>query len=447
MADRDYVINGPVGLTLLRMAGPMVIGMFVVMMYSVVDTFFIGRLGAIPLAAIGFTFPVVFIVTGTTMGMGIGMASVVSRAVGEGDHQRVAETTTRGLIFVLGLVLVFVVCGLLLHDRIFRLLGADDDLLPIIRQYMFPWLLGVPFLVIPMIGNSALRATGDTFTPSLIMIVAGGFNVVLDPFLIFGWWIFPRLELQGAALATVASYLITFVAATWILIRRDRLLVWERPRWKPWLQTWGRLLYIGLPAVMTNLMIPLSNGLLTRFMAAHGPQAVAAFGVASRIESLVMIGAFAMVTIMVPFCGQNFGANRPERVQAGLRFGLKYCMTISLTVWIVLALFSRAIARAFTEDPLIIEILQPFLRWVPLSYGALGFMLLVTASFNGAGLPKHAMWLFGSRLLVFTVPLAWWGSHAAGPTGIFIAILIGNLGAGIFAFRLARYHPRLIHLK
>lgn len=442
MVDRAYVIDGPVGPTLLRMAGPMVLGMFALMMFNVVDTFFIGRLGAIPLAAIGFTFPVVFVVTGTTMGMGIGMASVVSRAVGEGDHQRVAETTTRGLIFVLGLVLVFVLCGLLLHDRIFRLLGAEEELLPLIRQYMFPWLLGVPFLVIPMIGNSALRATGDTFTPSLIMIIAGGFNVVLDPLLIFGWWIFPRLELQGAALATVGSYLITFGAAIWILARRDRLIIWERPRWRPWLQTWGRLLYIGLPAVMTNLLIPLTNGLLTRFMAAHGPQAVAAFGVGTRIESLVMIGAYAMVTIMVPFSGQNFGANRPARVQAGLRFGLKYCLAISLVVWVLLATQSRTLAGWFTKDPLIIDILQPFLQWVPLSYGALGFMLLVTASFNGAGLPKHAMLLFGTRLVVFTVPLAWWGSRIAGPPGIFIAILIGNLGAGLLAYRLARHHPR-----
>lgn len=436
--NRTHVTEGPVGSTLIRLALPMVGGILTMMLFNVVDTFFIAQLGAVPLAAIGFTFPVVFIVTGTTMGMGIGMAAVVSRAVGEGDHQRVAEITTRGLMLVILLVLFFVASGLLLHDRIFALLGADEALIALIHQYMFPWFLGVAFLVIPMIGNSAIRATGDSFTPSLIMIIAGGVNVILDPLLIFGIGPFPRLELQGAALATVFSYMITFVAACWILVRREKMIIFAIPPLAALLHTWGRLLHIGGPAVLTNMCIPLTTGILTRIMAGYGPQAVAAFGVGARIESLVMVGAFAMSTVMVPFAGQNFGAGRADRVQEGLRFGLRYCMTISLILWVPLAWGGRAIASWFSADPVIIEIIRPFLLLVPLSYGAFGYMLLVTSSFNAAGMPRHSMALFGSRLVVFTVPLALLGSHVAGIPGVFAAMFIANLGSGLLAHAMRR---------
>ncbi len=432
--NKEQVTEAAVGPTLLRMALPMVAGIFTMMLFNVVDTFFIGQLGPRELAAIGFTFPFVFVITGTTMGMGIGMASVVSRAVGGDDHKRVAETTTRGLIFVMLLVIGFVLAGLSLHDSLFRLLGAEEELLPLIRQYMVPWLLGVPFLVMPMIGNSAIRATGDSLTPSLIISTAALVNMALDPLLIFGIGPFPRLEMTGAALATVFSYMLVFIAAAYILIRRERMILFEWPAWKALKETWGQLLFIGLPAVATNMLIPLTNGILTRMMAGYGPHAVAAFGVCTRVESLVMVGAFAMTTIMVPFAGQNFGAGKPERVQAALRFGLRYCLTISLTLWVLLALNAPRIAGWFTDDPDIIAIIVPFLRWVPLSYGGFGYMLLVTATFNGAGHPGRAMLLFGSRLFGFTVPLALIGSWLAGIPGIFAALIIGNVGAGSFGY-------------
>ena len=431
--DRAQVTEGPVGPTLLRLAAPMVVGILTMMTFNVVDTFFIGQLGPVPLAAIGFTFPVVFVITGATMGMGIGMASVVSRAVGGGNHEQVAITTTHGLMFVVPLVLVFAGVGLIFHDPIFRLLGADEELLGLIRDYMFVWFCGVPLIVMPMIGNSALRATGDSFTPSLIMMVAAVMNLILDPLLIFGMGPFPRLELKGAAWATLISYAMTFMASAWVLHRRERLLVFKRPVWRDVFSTWGRLLYIGLPATCTNMLIPLANGSLTRIMAGFGPHAVAAFGVCSRIESLVMVGAFAMVTIMVPYTGQNFGAGKPERVVAGLRFGLRYCFTISLIVWIGLAVGGHWIAGWFSSDEEIVAIIRPFLLWVPISYGAFGYNLLVTATFNGSGKPGKAMLIFGSRLFGLIVPLTWLATRWMGIPGMFVAMIAGNLLAGLFA--------------
>jgi putative MATE family efflux protein len=438
--NRDQIIAGPVGPGLLRMAIPMVWGIMTMMLFGVVDTFFIARLGAEPLAAIGFTFPVVFIVTGTTMGMGIGMSAAVSRAIGENNSQKIAEYTTYGLLLIVILVATFIVAALSLHDPIFRLLGAEEHLIPLIYQYMFPWFCGVVFLVVPMIGNSALRATGDSFTPSLIMVIAGAVNVALDPLLIFGIGPFPRLELQGAALATVISYLVTFIAAFYILIYREKMITFHRPVFRDVAHAWKTILYVGLPAVGTNLLAPLATGILTRIMASYGTTAVAAFGVGARIESLAMVGSYAMATVMAPFAGQNIGAGRADRVRAGLQFGFRYSMTLSFVLWLLLATFSRTIAGWFTDNLEIIEIIRPFLLLVPLSYGGFGFMLQTAAAFNGAHRPKYSVILFFSRLLIFTVPLALVGSHVAGIPGVFAAMFLGNVFSGGLAWLLARRH-------
>jgi len=425
------------------MTSHLVWGLLTMMSFNAVDIYFIGQLGATPLAAIGFTFPVVFIITGSAMGIGVGLSSVVSRAVGEGDRHRVAELATRGLMLAFVIVTVFAGLGLLMHDRLFAALGATPDLIALIRRYMVPWFLGVGLLVLPMVGNSALRASGDTFTPTLVMMLAAGLNVILDPLLIFGLGPFPRLELQGAAVATELSYTVTFVAAGWMLARRG-LLLFEIPAWRALTATWKQILYIGLPAVGTNLLMPLANGIMTRVMAGHGPLAVAAFGVASRIESLAMVGSFALSTAMAAFAGQNIGARRYDRIAEAMRFNLRYNLLLGAAVWAVLFSFAHPIASLFTTDESIIRLVMPYLALVPLSYGAFGFMLQAASTFNAAGKPKYSVVLFTTRLFALTVPVAILASRVFGPTGVYIAMFAGNAATGALAFGLihrALRHP------
>lgn len=431
---RKNLTEGPVGPVLFRLATPMMWAILSTMLFNVVDTFFIGQLGPIPLAAIGFTFPVIFIITGSAMGIGIGLSSVVSRAVGEGDHHRVAELTTRGLMLAFMVVLVMVGVGVTLHDRLFTLLGAQPEIIILIRQYMIPWFAGIVFLVIPLVGNSAIRATGDSLTPSLVLMLAGGLNAVLDPLFIFGIGPFPRWEIQGAAIATVISYSVTFVAAFYVLIKREKMILFEWPGWSQLFSTWRKILYIGLPAVGTNLLLPLSSGIITRILSSFGPLAVAAYGVGTRIESLAMVGSYALSTAMAAFAGQNIGAGRFDRLREAVRYCLKFSISTSLIVWVILALFSKSIAGLFTDDQKIVMIIQPFLLLVPLSYGCLGFMLQCASCFNAAGRPKYSVIFFTSRLFVFTIPLALLGSRIAGINGVFTAIFIGNLAGGLLAF-------------
>ena len=437
------LLEGPVGPTILKMAWPMLLGILAIVLFNVVDTFWVGQLGARELAAMSYTFPVVMVVMSLSMGVGIGTTAVVARAIGHGDRDQVRRLTTDALVLATSVVLVVAGIGLLTIDELFSLLGAEPETLVLIEQYMTPWYWGVGFLVIPMVGNSAIRATGDTKTPSIVMLVAGVFNAILDPFLIFGWGPAPKLGLAGAALATVGSYVGAFVAAMWILIKRERLLTFVKPKLAEVLDSWKRILHIGLPAAGTNLLSPLSAGILTRLVSSYGPTAVAAYGVGTRLEGFAMVGIGALSTAMTPIVAQNLGAGHHGRIREAIRYGSKAALTWGAASMIVLAIASGPIASVFSDDPEVVRLASAYLLLVPLSYGALGLAQIVGTSFNALDEPMYAAGLVAIRLLLLTVPLAWIGVLFGDLYGLFGGIAAANLVIGALAYATIRWrvHP------
>lgn len=437
-AAHGALTEGPVGRTLLNKAAPMLLGIASILLFNIVDTFFVGQLGAWELAAMSFTFPVTFVVLSIAMGMGIGATAVISAAIGHGDEAKVRRLTTDAIILANVIVVLVVVLGLLLQTPTFRLLGADVEMTALILEYMTPWWIGVGFLVIPMVGNSAIRATGDMKTPAYIMMTAGGLNLLLDPLLIFGLGPLPRLELQGAAIATVLSWMTTFVAASWVLIRRERMIDFRWPTTEVLFDSWSSILKVGLPAAGTNLLVPLGFALLTRIVAEHGTEAVAAWGVANRLEGLSMVGIAALSTAMTPFVGQNMGAGRCDRLREAVRFSIKASFSWGLGVALVLSALARPIAGAFNSEPSVIGLVVLFLYTVPISYTFFGVVQLMGSFFNGSQRPMKAALLTVLRLFVFGVPLAFLGAQIDGMRGMFLGISLGNLligGAAIYMVR------------
>jgi len=426
--------EGPVGPNLIGLAIPMIFGLISILLINLVDTFYISMIGVKELVAISFTFPVTFTLMSFSFGIGIGAASVISRAIGEGDHHRVQRLTTDSLLLVALIILVVAGLSYLNLDAIFRLMGATDESLPLIEEYMIPWLMGVVFVVIPIVGNSAIRATGDTKTPSIIMVIAAVVNAVLDPILIFGYGPFPEMGIEGAAIATVISYISIMIVGLWMLGKRDRMLTTNWPGIAGILSSWKALLYIGIPAMLTQLLFPVSNAVLTRIAADLGDATVAAFGVGSRIESLAMIGSMALSSVIIPFIGQNYGAKNFDRIKTASRFVLRFALIWGVTAWAFLALFSGGIAWAFSDDPEIQDLIQQFFWIVPFGFGFHGISQLVSASCNALHRPFHSTTINIMRLFLFLIPLVYLGSQIWGTTGFFIGIALGNLATGTIAW-------------
>ena len=430
---------GPAGPLLLRMSLSMLIGFVAGAAYNVADTYFVSRLGTAELAAMGYTFPIVMTVFGLVMGIGVGTSSVLARLIGQADETGTRLLTLHALLLGLVITVAFVVAGWLTFPRILAMLGADAETLPLALGYLRIWLAGMVFLVIPLIGNNAIRATGDTLTPSLIMLADMGLNVVLDPIFIFGLGPIPAMGIHGAALATVLSRALALVASMIVLYKAKHLLVLERVAWRTLLVSWGRILYVGLPAATTNLLMPIAGGILTRMISAYGVTHVAAFSAGIRIEHCVVIPILALGASLIPFIGQNWGAQSYGRVRTGLRIAYGTCLTWGAVCAISLAFFAETLAPLFSRDPAVIRMLVLYLNIVPAAMAFRGISHSICSGLNAMGHSLHSTAATALRLFALQVPLALLGSHLAGFVGLLAGVVAGEvLAAGVILTWLRR---------
>ena len=219
MNEKDLTTS-PILKTLFEMAFPMSWGILSVIGFNIVDTYFIGQLGKVQLAAIGLTFPVIMFFFSLALGIGVAISSVVSRYIGEKNESKIKEITTDALIFSFILVAICSVFGFKYIDPLFTLLGATKETLLYVREYMQIWYAGMVFLTVPMAGNGAIRAKGQMKVASAIMITSAIFNIILDPILIFGIGPIPALGVQGAALASVCARAMTFLASFYFSLKK-----------------------------------------------------------------------------------------------------------------------------------------------------------------------------------------------------------------------------------
>lgn len=427
--------EGSIRESLIRMTMPMIIGMLMLFTFSIVDTLFISFLGTESLSAISFTFPVTFTIMSLAIGLGIGASAVVAKCLGNAELDRAKEAATVINYISFGLAVITVgICWFFMED-LFRLMGASEELMVPIREYMEVWFLGSVLVVCIMTGNSVLRATGDTKTPSILMASAGLINAVLDPLLIFGYGPFPELGIQGAAWATVIAWAVGFFYLMYLLAYKLEMINRSMPSRGVMLSSGRDMLRIGIPAAGANMLTPVAAGIMTAIAASYGDTAVAGFGVGARLEPIATLIVLAMSSSLPPLVSQNYGANKVERIEEAYTMSLRFLMVWQLVVYAVLALGAGFIARVFSDDPEVIETIKLFLWIMPLGYGFQGVIILTNSSLNALHKPLSALYLSLGRFFVFYVPLAYLGSQVFGLTGFFIGAVAGNLLMAIISWR------------
>ena len=432
-AHKGNLTEGPIKNHLLRLTIPMIWGIFAVISFQLVDTFYISMLGSEPLAAVTFTFPVTFTFFSIIMGFSIAMSSVVSRQIGEGNHDKVRRITTHGLIltFIVGLVMAGL--GLLFMQPLFRMMGATDVMMPMIMDYMMIWFIGSILINLPMVGNSAIRAGGDTLVPAMIMTVAVIVNVILDPIMIFGLFGFPRMELQGAALATVIANGAAMFAGLYVLYFKKKMICRDGLHLNHFKDSLKRLGFIALPVALTGVIQPVTNAVIIALLATYSHEAVAAYGVATRLEAFAFSIIMAIAAGMSPIIGQNFGAKNYQRVNNTLNLAFKFAVTWSLFVGAIFIFFAEPIAKLFAESdsPELIAVIVIYFHVVALTYAPGNLVQGWGSAFNAMGMPKRSLVMIVVRLLILQIPLAVIGHNAFGINGIFAAIAITNMVTGL----------------
>lgn len=443
MKPRQHdLTRGAIFPLLMKLTWPMIMGIMGMVMFNLADTYFIGKVGVDELAAMGFTFPVVMVINALALGVGIGTSSLISRSIVSQDRQVLARYATEAILLGLLIVSVMVAVGQLTIEPLFRSMGASEDILPLIEDYMRVWYWGMLVVVIPMVGNNTIRATGDTFTPGMFMTISAILNIIADPFLILGYGPFPMLSIKGAAIATVIGRGTGMVLTLYVLIHREKLLTIYLPRFREVVRTWRKILYIAGPAAASILITPLSIGIVTRIVSKFGEEAVAAFGVVSRMEMFSLILVNALGSVMIIFAGQNWGKGKTGRLVRGFNVGVLVALAWGMLLFIVAQFWAEPIAAVFSSDEEVVRITAQYLLIVSFSYGFQGILMVGVNVFNGINKPMPSAGLTALRMFGLYVPLAWLASVYWDLTGVFWSAFLANMVVGILTYIALRRYLR-----
>ena len=438
MSQDAALVSGSIPRHLVRQTLPMILGIACIMSVGLLDAFLVGRLGADPLAAMSFVFPVAVTLSSLGVGVMVGVNSVVSRALGGDDRSRAAARGVQGI--ALAALVGLVIAGLLLAFQrpLFGALQASANLLPLIGDYIVPYALGLPMLLVAMGANGVLRGQGEAVKSSSILIVVALVNGVLDPFLIFGIGPFPALGVAGAGWAAAIANLVAMVVGLQLSSSCELRLhpgAALRHDIGKGVRELGR---VGLPAAVSNAINPVGITLVTALLARHGQDAVAGFGAAGRLQSVAVVPMLALSSSIGPIVGQNWGAGKRFRAVQALRLSSRFCAVYGLGIALALCLFRDAIAGLFTADAGVADALARYLLIASWGFAGYGLLVVANGAMNAVDEAGLAFRISVARVLLLMLPLAWIATSTAGPGFVYGAELAANLVGGAAAFWFAR---------
>jgi len=401
------LVTAPVPELVRRLAIPASVGFFFNTMYNVVDTFWAGRLSTDALAALSLSFPVFFVLIAMGSGFSTGATALVGNALGRGDRREAAATAAQGLVLGLLLTVFVVTVGYLSVASLFRLLGAEGDYLAICLQYMHVILAGGGFVLTFYMLNGILNAQGDTRTFRDYLIGATVANIVLDPWFMFGGLGLPAMGVRGIALATVLCQgggLVFLGRRAW-----HTGLIWrsEGARWRPDGAVLRAIAAQGIPSSLNMMSVALGIFIITWFLSHFGQQAVAAYGVATRIEQIALLPTIGLNMATLSLVAQAAGAGRFGRVRTIVRTALRYGGIVMVFGSALVYFGSRPLMGLFTKDPAVVAVGAPYLRIAAFIEYAYVLLFVNTSALQGLKKPAFALWIGLYRQIVAPFAVFW----------------------------------------
>lgn len=431
--NKRDLTKGPIWKALTAMSAPMSLGIFSVIAVGLSDAYFLGKVSGAALAAVGFIYPVITAITSLSIGMSAGANASLSQEVGAGadddDTQRLGLHAI-GLGILLSVALAVVI--LVSFPFLFSALGASGQVADEIGSYMPLWALSFPFLVTMMIANSIFRAHGDGATSAGIMILAAFFGIALNPVFIFGWGPFPEMSTAGAALSTFIGRVVAMVAALWIAWRRGLLGVCGSVL-SGALGSFRKILRGGIPASFSNAINPAGMALVTAAVATVGDDAVAGFGAAGRVQSILLVPLMALSAGIGPVVGQNWGATETMRAQSATAWAFGFSCVYGLLIGLILWLFATPIAGLIASGDSDLAYAAQYLRIVGLTMFGYGIVVIANAAMNARDKALWSMSLSLGRVFLIYLPLAWLGVTMFGYIGVVVAAALANVIGAVAA--------------
>ena len=418
---RDLTI-GKEGKLIFQFAAPMLLGNVFQQLFSVIDSIIVGNfVGKEALAAVGASFPVIFVMVSMIIGIVMGTTIVISQYFGAGDYVKVRRAIDTMYIYSSVAGGISTIAGLIFAEPLLRLLGLPEEIMPQATQYLRIYLSGI-IIFFGYNGTSAvLRGLGDSKTPLYFLIIATITNIILDLLFVAVF----RMGVAGAAYATLLANGIAFaLAIIWLnkthkLIRIGiRGLHFDR-------EIFRQSIRIGLPTGIQQTLVAMGALALMGIVNTFGTNVIAGFSVASRLDALATVPAMSFSQALSTFVGQNIGANKMERIRAGLLSTVKMSGIVTIVTTIFIVFFGHFIMSLFTKDAEVIRLGDQYLTIVSIFYIFFTLMFIYNAVMRGAGDTLIPMFFSLLSLWIIRIPMAYFLSGKIGASGIWWAIPAG----------------------
>ena len=451
MRYRERIISGSIIRTTLWLAWPIILGNIINISYNLVDTFWLGKLGKASLAAPTVSWPLIMLFYSIGMGFSFAGITLVSQYVGAGEYRLASRSAGHLLGFMLFLSLILSGTGFSLSPIILRLMGVPQDVLPLAINYISVIFAGIPIAFLGFGFNAILSGIGDTRTPTILGAVSSGINVILDPLFIFGWYGFPELGVVGAAVATVISRAVLSVIGLVLLARGfrglklyPRDLVFES--W--WLK---KVVVIGTPISIQQSANSLGFVVMMGLVSRLGTAVIATYGIGIRIIDIIQAFTWGIMRATSVMIGQNIGAEKYDRAEKIAYENMKLMFTILSLGALLIFLFRAQLFQVFINDPQVIEEGSRFLAIFLPSIPFFGIFFIVGAVARGSGHNLAFTIISIIRLWALRIGLTYVFSilMGMGSTGVWVAMTISNIGAGLLALawvRMGTWKKRVIEL-
>lgn len=404
--DRDLTKGSIVG-NLWTLTWPTTISGTIMMLGPMIDMIWVGSLGTAAIAGVGVSGMAVMIINSARMGLNTGTRALLARAVGAGDTHEANHVVQQAFVISAGFSLTTAIIGIFLAETILTLLGVEPEVVKEGAAYMRIMFVGSLAMSFGMMALGTMQASGDAVTPMKISIGVRIFHVFLCPFLIFGWWIFPRMGVSGAAMTNVISQGTGASIALWVLFTgRTRLRLTLKDFSFDGSIIW-RIIKIGFPSSVTGMERSLANFVLMWIIVPFGTAAVAAHALAQRIDMFVNMPAQGLGQASGVLAGQNMGANQPDRAERTAWTAAGIFTAIMVLSSTVIWFWAEYAVLIFNSEPKLVEITANFLRINIVSYMVFGVVVVLMNCLNGMGDTFVPMFTTLATMWLIQVPMAY----------------------------------------
>ncbi len=404
--DELDLTSGSIAEPLFYLSLPIIVTNLLQVAYNIADTFWLGQYSTEALAAITFSFPMIFFLISLGLGISVAGSVLVAQHTGAGEHERAEYAASQVLSYSLIAAVLLGGTGFLFVEEFLRLIGAAPSVLPAAAGYLRIVSLGLVSIFGFIVFTSLMRGAGDTITPMLVMFGTVVLNVALDPFLIFGVGPLPRMGVEGAAVATVFSRGLAALFGIGILLRGDRGASIDPRKMVPDLSYLGKIARLGGPSSVEVTARSISVNVMLAVVGTFSVPVVAAFGVGVRIFSLIFMPAIAVDRGVETMTGQNIGAGEPDRAARANHFAAKASFVVLAVLGVVVFFAAPTVVGVFDDNPEVVRVGADFLQWVAPTFGFIGVLRAYSGGFRGAGRTLTAATIVVLMLWVVRIPVA-----------------------------------------